>query len=108
MNKYKIFIGNCGPEAILSNVIKATDKKDALRKYYDSIGEPYDDEKLNNELRYVIEQKPKKMKQYRIKDDRRESWGDGWESVVTEDEVRRLANEWGVSFDDLLDDLEEI
>jgi len=49
-----------------------------------------------------------KMKQYRIKDDRRESWGDGWESVVTEDEVRRLANEWGVSFDDLLDDLEEI
>jgi len=49
-----------------------------------------------------------KMKQYRIKDDRRERWGDGWESVVTEDEVRRLANEWGVSFDDLLDDLEEI
>jgi hypothetical protein len=105
---YKIYVGNCGPEAILSNVIKATDKKDALRKYCDSIGEPYDDEKLNNELRYVIEQKPKKMKQYRIKDDRRESWGDGWESVVTEDEVRRLANEWGVSFDDLLDDLEEI
>lgn len=48
------------------------------------------------------------MKQYRIKDNRRESWGDGWESVVTEDEVRRLAKEWGVSFDDLLDDLEEI
>jgi len=58
--QYKIFIGNCGHEAILSNVIKATNKKDALRKYYDSIGEPYDEEKITNELRYVIEQQPKK------------------------------------------------
>lgn len=55
MGKYKVFIGLCGPEVITSNVINAADKKSALKKYYDSIGEEYDDAKLEADLKRVYE-----------------------------------------------------
>ena len=59
MNKYKVLIGACGPTPITSGVITAHDKREALIKYYESIGEEYSEEKVEKELKYVYEHIPK-------------------------------------------------
>ena len=55
MAKYKVVSGVCGNKAIQSGSITADSKRDALVKYYESIGEQYDDEKIERELRWVVE-----------------------------------------------------
>lgn len=55
MGKYKVVSGVCGNKVIQSGIIKANNKRDALVKFYESTGEQYDDDKIQNELRWVIE-----------------------------------------------------
>ena len=55
MAKFKVVLGTCGPETIKSGVISARDKRSALVKYYDMMGVEYDDEKIERELRWVVE-----------------------------------------------------
>lgn len=55
MKKYRVFIGFCGNEKIMSGIIKAEDKREALEKYYAEIGIAADAEKIENELKYVLE-----------------------------------------------------
>ena len=58
MKKYKVFVGMCGPTPIVSNIIKANDKREALIKYYDLMGEEYTEEKIEKELKNVFEHIP--------------------------------------------------
>ena len=50
------------------------------------------------------------MKKYRVKPEYYDYWviDDIENNTVTEEEVKHLANEWGKSFDDLLEQLEEV
>ena len=45
--------------------------------------------------------------QYRIRDEYISEWGDGWDNLITMDEIKRLANEWGVSVDELMQQVEK-
>lgn len=62
MKKFKVFVGMCGPTPIVSNIIKANDKREALVKYYESIGGEFDEEKIQNELKNVFEHTPQPRK----------------------------------------------
>lgn len=66
MKKFKVFVGMCGPTPIVSNIIKANDKREALVKYYESIGEDYDEKKIENELKNVFEHPPNRAKKRMI------------------------------------------
>ncbi len=55
MKKYKIFFGMCGPTPLVSSIIKANDKREALIKYYESRGEHYSEEQIQKELDKVFE-----------------------------------------------------
>lgn len=55
MAKYKVVSGVCGNKVIQSGSITADSKRDALVKFYESTGEQYDDEKIERELRWVVE-----------------------------------------------------
>jgi hypothetical protein len=50
------------------------------------------------------------MKTYHIKPDFLSEWGEecNEDTVITEDELRRLSEEWGIPVEELLDQLEEI
>lgn len=52
---FKVVSGICGNKGIQSGSIIADSKRDALIKFYESTGEQYDDEKIERELRWVIE-----------------------------------------------------
>lgn len=58
MKKFKIFFGMCGPTPLVSNIIKANDKREALIKYYESTGEEYTEERIQKELDKVFEHIP--------------------------------------------------
>lgn len=58
MKKYKVFVGMCGPTPIVSNIIKANDKREALLKYYELIGEDYTEERVQKDLQKVFEHVP--------------------------------------------------
>lgn len=55
MAKYKVVSGVCGNKVIQSGIINADSKRDALVMFYESTGEQYDDEKIERELRWVVE-----------------------------------------------------
>lgn len=61
-------------------------------------------EQINDEMR------ENGMKNYRIKDEFLDSWGedvpDGY--IVTQEELERLASEWEVPVEELLEQLEEV
>ena len=62
MKKYKIFFGMCGPTPLVSSIIKANDKREALIKYYESRGEGYTEEQIQRELDKVFEYIPQPRK----------------------------------------------
>lgn len=52
------------------------------------------------------------MKQYRVKPEFIDKWGSDYEwaldPVVSEDDIRDMANGWGMAVDELMDQVEEI
>lgn len=65
-----------------------------------------DKEKISNELRFyygmMIEKK------YRVNPDYFDSWDANEDDIMSESEVRDLAAEWDMSFEDVLEQLEEV
>ena len=59
---------------------------------------------------YMENHKEGKMKTYKIKPEFLSAWGSDTteETIITEAEIVRLSSEWGVSVDDLMEQLEEI
>lgn len=65
-----------------------------------------DKEKISNELRFyygmMIEKK------YRVNPDYFDLWDANEDDIMSESEVRDLASEWNMSFEDVLEQLEEV
>lgn len=65
-----------------------------------------DKEKISNELRFyygmMIEKK------YRVNPDYFDLWDANEDDIMSESEVRDLASEWDMSFEDVLEQLEEV
>ena len=65
-----------------------------------------DKEKISNELRFyygmMIEKK------YRVNPDYLDLWDANKDDIMSESEVRGLAAEWDMSFEDVLEQLEEV
>ena len=65
-----------------------------------------DKEKISNELRFyygmMIEKK------YRVNPDYFDLWDANEDDIISESEVRDLAAEWDMSFEDVLEQLEEV
>ena len=65
-----------------------------------------DKEKISNELRFyygmMIEKK------YRVNPDYFDLWDANEDDIMSESEVRDLAAEWNMSFEDVLEQLEEV
>ena len=65
-----------------------------------------DKEKISNELRFyygmMIEKK------YRVNPDYFDLWDANKDDIMSESEVRDLATEWDMSFEDVLEQLEEV
>lgn len=59
MKKYKIGLGSCGGRAISTSIINAKDKRGAVIKYLESIGEEVTEEKISLYLPGAYEHIPK-------------------------------------------------
>lgn len=53
--KYRIVLGMCGPTPIETNIIKAEDKKDAIRQYLISAGEEPNDIVIHKYMEHTFE-----------------------------------------------------
>ena len=65
-----------------------------------------DKEKISNELRFYYDMMIEKK--YRVNPDYFDLWDANKDDIMSESEVRDLAAEWDMSFEDVLEQLEEV
>ena len=65
-----------------------------------------DKEKISNELRFYYDMMIEKK--YRVNPDYFDLWDANEDDIMSESEVRDLAAEWDMSFEDVLEQLEEV
>ena len=65
-----------------------------------------DKEKISNELRFYYDMMIEKK--YRVNHDYFDLWDANKDDIMSESEVRDLAAEWDMSFEDVLEQLEEV
>jgi len=62
MKKFKVGLGTCGGRAIVSSVINANDKREAVIKFLQSTEEEVTEENINSYLPRTFEHIPKPRK----------------------------------------------
>lgn len=57
-----------------------------------------------------IKLRPSAQKNYRVIPEYRDLWSNDpdWDGIVTDDEIRRLAREWGKTVEELMEQVEEV